>query len=106
MRCFIAVTAYSRHIAARLCRFQANVQPEPSIGPQGYEPTGAQAQQIALARIVCAGRPVIVLDEATAHMDPGAAQHAEMRLSKALAGRTVITIGDAPNSLRNSRICR
>jgi ABC-type multidrug transport system fused ATPase/permease subunit len=62
------------------------------LGSGGYEPTAAQAQQVGLARVVCAGRPVVVLDEATADLDPGAAERAETHLGRALAGRTVITI--------------
>lgn len=62
------------------------------LGPGGYDPSPAEAQQIGLARIVCAGRPVVVMDEATADMDPGAAEKAEGHLMRALTGRTLITI--------------
>lgn len=62
------------------------------LGPGGYEPSPAEAQQVGLARIVCAGRPVVVLDEATADLDPGAAEKAEGRLMRALTGRTQITV--------------
>jgi ATP-binding cassette subfamily C protein len=54
--------------------------------------TPPQAQQLGLARLVCADPAVVVLDEATADLDPVAAARTERCLDAALAGRTVITI--------------
>jgi ABC-type multidrug transport system fused ATPase/permease subunit len=51
-----------------------------------------QAQQLGLARLVCADPAVVLLDEATADLDPTAAARTERHLDAALAGRTVITI--------------
>src|SRR5690606_79782 len=52
----------------------------------------ARAQQLALARVVLADPHTLILDEATAALDPGAARHAERALARVLAGRTVIAI--------------
>ncbi|MCS7483909.1 ABC transporter ATP-binding protein [Umezawaea endophytica] len=52
----------------------------------------AQAQQLALARVVLADPHTVVLDEATAALDPTTAHHAERAMAKVLAGRTVIAI--------------
>jgi len=52
----------------------------------------AQAQQIALARLVLADPHTLVLDEATSLIDPRAARHLERSLSTVLTGRTVIAI--------------
>ena len=52
----------------------------------------AQAQQIALARLVIADPHTLVLDEATSLIDPRAARHLERSLGAVLEGRTVIAI--------------
>jgi ABC-type multidrug transport system fused ATPase/permease subunit len=52
----------------------------------------AQAQQLALARLVIADPHTLVLDEATSLIDPRAARHLERSLAAVLDGRTVIAI--------------
>jgi ABC-type multidrug transport system fused ATPase/permease subunit len=52
----------------------------------------AQAQQLALARLVLADPHTLVLDEATSLIDPRAARHLERSLAAVLEGRTVIAI--------------
>jgi ABC-type multidrug transport system fused ATPase/permease subunit len=54
--------------------------------------TPAQAQQLALARLVLADPHTLVLDEATSLIDPRAARHLESSLAAVLQGRTVIAI--------------
>jgi ABC-type multidrug transport system fused ATPase/permease subunit len=54
--------------------------------------SAAQAQQLALARLVLADPHTLVLDEATSLLDPRAARHLERSLAAVLAGRTVIAI--------------
>ena len=53
---------------------------------------GAQAQHVALARVLLANPHTIVLDEATALLDPNAARHTERTLAATVEGRTVIAI--------------
>jgi ATP-binding cassette, subfamily C, bacterial len=55
-------------------------------------PDGAQAQQLALARVVLADPHTVILDEATALLDPTAARAAERALAAVLHDRTVIAI--------------
>ncbi|MFC4611222.1 ABC transporter ATP-binding protein [Streptomyces maoxianensis] len=62
------------------------------VGSGGLALTPAQAQQIALARLVLADPHTLVLDEATSLLDPRAARHLERSLSRVLAGRTVVAI--------------
>jgi ABC-type multidrug transport system fused ATPase/permease subunit len=62
------------------------------LGTTGYLITPAQAQQLALARLVLSNPHTLVLDEATALLDPRAARHLERSLSAVLQGRTVIAI--------------
>ncbi|MEU4693501.1 ABC transporter ATP-binding protein [Actinoplanes sp. NPDC023714] len=57
-----------------------------------YPLDGAQAQQLALARVLLADPHTVILDEATALLDPNAARTAERALAAVLHERTVIAI--------------
>jgi ABC-type multidrug transport system fused ATPase/permease subunit len=65
---------------------------ETEVGSGGVTLTPAQAQQIALARLVLLDPHTLVLDEATSLLDPRAARHLERSLSAVLTGRTVVAI--------------
>lgn len=62
------------------------------IGSGGVATSPAQAQQIALARLVLADPHTLVLDEATSLLDPRAARRLEGSLGRVLQGRTVVAI--------------
>jgi ABC-type multidrug transport system fused ATPase/permease subunit len=62
------------------------------VGSGGHQLTPAQAQQLALARLVLADPHTLVLDEATSLLDPRAARHLERSLSAVLSGRTVVAV--------------
>ncbi|HEU4424795.1 MAG TPA: ABC transporter ATP-binding protein [Pilimelia sp.] len=62
------------------------------VGTGKHPVSAAQAQQLALARLVLADPHTLVLDEATSLIDPRAARHLERSLAAVLAGRTVIAI--------------
>lgn len=62
------------------------------VGSGSLALTPAQAQQIALARLVLADPHTLVLDEATSLLDPRAARHLERSLARVLDGRTVVAI--------------
>ncbi len=62
------------------------------IGSGGLSLSPAQAQQLALARLVLADPHTLVLDEATSLIDPRSARHLERSLAAVLEGRTVIAI--------------
>ncbi|MGA5068594.1 ABC transporter ATP-binding protein [Streptomyces exfoliatus] len=62
------------------------------VGSGGRSLSPAQAQQIALARLVLADPHTLVLDEATSLLDPRAARHLERSLGRVLDGRTVVAI--------------
>jgi ABC-type multidrug transport system fused ATPase/permease subunit len=65
---------------------------ETVVGAGGRSLTPAQAQQLALARLVLADPHTLVLDEATSLLDPRAARHLERSLGSVLEGRTVVAI--------------
>ncbi|MFB9924342.1 ABC transporter ATP-binding protein [Amycolatopsis halotolerans] len=63
---------------------------DPTRGDPSLDP--AQAQQIALARVLLADPRTVILDETTAMLDPNAARRVERSLAAVLEGRTVIAI--------------
>ncbi|KOG29616.1 ABC transporter ATP-binding protein [Streptomyces resistomycificus] len=63
-----------------------------TLGEGGRRTDGSQAQQLALARVVLADPHTLILDEATALLDPTTARHTERALAAVLEGRTVIAI--------------
>ncbi|WP_205324310.1 ABC transporter ATP-binding protein [Glycomyces sp. YM15] len=62
------------------------------LGDEHHRLNLAEAQQLALARVILADPDVVILDEATAGIDPGSAGNVEAALAAALHGRTVIAI--------------
>jgi ABC-type multidrug transport system fused ATPase/permease subunit len=62
------------------------------VGSGAHTLSPAQAQQVALARLVLADPHTLVLDEATSLLDPRAARHLERSLAAVLRGRTVVAI--------------
>ena len=67
-----------------------------------HQLTGAQAQHIALARVLLANPHTLVLDEATALLDPSAARHTERALAATVQGRTVIAIAHRLHTARDA----
>jgi len=65
---------------------------ETEVGSGGHPLTPAQAQQVALARLVLLDPHTLVLDEATSLLDPRAARELETSLGAVLTGRTVVAI--------------
>ncbi|MEU4392575.1 ABC transporter ATP-binding protein [Kribbella sp. NPDC023855] len=72
------------------------------LGDGALELDPGQAQQLALARIVLADPQVLILDEATAMLDPTTARHAERSLASVLSGRTVIAIAHRLNTAHDA----
>ena len=62
------------------------------VGSGGWVLTPAQAQQVALARLILADPHTLVLDEATALLDPHAARDLERSMGAVVRGRTVVAI--------------
>jgi ABC-type multidrug transport system fused ATPase/permease subunit len=76
------------------------------LGTTGYQVTPAQSQQLALARLVLSNPHTLVLDEATALLDPRAARHLERSLSAVLEGRTVVAIAHRLHTAHDAdRVC-
>ena len=66
--------------------------PATVVGDGGHSLTVAQAQQLALARLVLADPPVAILDEATAEAGSAGARILEEAAARAMAGRTALVV--------------
>lgn len=76
------------------------------LGSTGHPITPAQAQQLALARLVLSDPHTLILDEATALLDPRAARHLERSMAAVLEGRTVIAIAHRLHTAHDAdRVC-
>jgi ABC-type transport system involved in cytochrome bd biosynthesis fused ATPase/permease subunit len=69
------------------------------VGEAGALVSGGERQRIALARVLLADFPVVVLDEPAEHLDPEAAGSLTADLLAALAGRTVVLVTHLPYGL-------
>lgn len=57
---------------------------------EGYEPSGGEAQQIALARVIYRSRPLLILDEATSDLDPETGTNMMKNIVNIWKNKTVI----------------
>ena len=62
------------------------------VGAHGSAVSGGQAQRIALARVLLADRPIVVLDEPGEHLDPEMADQVTAAALSSTAGRSVVLI--------------
>jgi ATP-binding cassette, subfamily C, bacterial CydC len=69
------------------------------VGEDGREVSGGQRARIVLARALLADRPVLVLDEPTAHLDPATAEALVRDVLAAAGDRTVLLITHRPEGL-------
>ncbi|MEV4498599.1 ABC transporter ATP-binding protein [Micromonospora arborensis] len=72
------------------------------LGDGARQLGAAEAQQLALARLVLADPHTLILDEATAALDPTTARRTERALAAVLAGRTVIAIAHRLNTAHDA----
>ncbi|QGN48200.1 ATP-binding cassette domain-containing protein [Micromonospora sp. WMMC415] len=72
------------------------------VGDGGRELGAAEAQQLALARLVLADPDILVLDEATAALDPTTARRTERALATVVTGRTVIAVAHRLNTAHDA----
>jgi ATP-binding cassette, subfamily B, bacterial len=62
------------------------------VGERGYRLSGGEKQRLALARVLLKGPAIVILDEATAHLDSETELLIQQALAEALAGRTSVVI--------------
>ena len=72
------------------------------VGDRGYRLSGGEKQRVALARLLLKAPSVVVLDEATAHLDSESEVAVQRALKRALAGRTSLVIAHRLSTIREA----
>ncbi len=70
------------------------------VGERGYRLSGGERQRMTIARLLLARQQVVVLDEATAHLDNTSEAAVQEALTEALAGRTAVVIAHRLSTVR------
>jgi ATP-binding cassette subfamily B protein len=72
------------------------------VGERGYRLSGGEKQRVALARLLLKSPRVVVLDEATAHLDAESEAAVQRALDETMASRTSLVIAHRLSTIRNA----
>jgi ABC-type multidrug transport system fused ATPase/permease subunit len=72
------------------------------VGERGYRLSGGERQRLTIARLLLARPRVVILDEATAHLDSASEAAVQAALADALAGRTALVIAHRLSTIRDA----
>jgi ATP-binding cassette subfamily B protein len=72
------------------------------VGERGYRLSGGEKQRVALARLILKAPDVVVLDEATAHLDSESEAAVQRALKQTLSGRTSLVIAHRLSTVREA----
>jgi ATP-binding cassette subfamily B protein len=72
------------------------------VGERGYRLSGGERQRLTIARLLLARPRVVILDEATAHLDSTSEAAVQAALATALAGRTALVIAHRLSTIRDA----
>jgi ATP-binding cassette, subfamily B, bacterial len=72
------------------------------VGERGYRFSGGEKQRIAIARLLLKAPSIVVLDEATAHLDSESEAAVQRALGEALSGRTALVIAHRLSTVRDA----
>lgn len=93
----VCKSARIHHVIAALPDGYATV-----VGERGYRLSGGEKQRVAIARVLLKQPAVVILDEATAHLDSETELLVQQALSEALSGRTAIVIAHRLSTIRSA----
>lgn len=72
------------------------------VGERGYRLSGGEKQRLAIARLLLKNPAVMILDEATSHLDNENEAHVQAALDEALRGRTALVIAHRLSTIRDA----
>jgi ATP-binding cassette subfamily C protein len=72
------------------------------VGERGYRLSGGERQRMTIARLLLARQRVVILDEATAHLDNTSEAAVQEALAEALQGRTAVVIAHRLSTVRSA----
>ncbi|MGC9665725.1 ABC transporter ATP-binding protein [Planosporangium sp. 12N6] len=75
---------------------------ETVVGERGYRFSGGEKQRIAIARLLLKAPSIVILDEATAHLDSESEAAVQRALTEALTGRTALVIAHRLSTVRDA----
>ncbi|GAB09459.1 putative ABC transporter permease/ATP-binding protein [Gordonia araii NBRC 100433] len=75
---------------------------ETVVGERGYRFSGGERQRLTIARVLLAKPRIVILDEATAHLDSTSEAAVQEALGEALAGRTALVIAHRLSTIRQA----
>ena len=93
-------------VACRQARLQPFIESLPHgydtlVGDNGLRLSGGERQRLAIARAILKDAPILILDEATAHLDPVTEGEVMAALERLMAGRTTLIISHRADLLAN-----